>query len=108
MKKKHITEITCPQQTKAFREVLDKMYQLHLEKNADYSKYNVLATGNIGVVVRLWDKAARMMSLAGFNIADGSYTGEKKAKNEPIEDTLMDMAVYAIIALLVRRGKWGR
>lgn len=104
----HPTEISAPEQCKAFREVLDKMYQTHLDKNADYSPMNILATGNVGVVTRIWDKAARLMNLTGFNIRTGELGLERRAKNEAIEDTLLDLANYAVIALLLRRKQWGK
>jgi len=104
----HPTEKMAPEQCKMFREVIERMYSTHLDKNQDYSKYNILATGFHGVVTRIWDKTARLMSLAGFNIGTGEYTGEKSAKNESIEDTLIDLANYAVIALILRRNKWGK
>lgn len=65
-------------------------------------------TGFVGLLTRIWDKTARLMSLGGFDIGTGKYTMEKEAKNESIEDTLIDLANYAIIALIYRRGKWGK
>jgi hypothetical protein len=106
----HVTEVKNPKQAKAFRLLIGQMYRTHLRKNADYSSANILGTGEIGLVTRLWDKMARIMNLEGFtlNIASMSYGQPKEAKNEPIADTFMDMAVYAVIALLYRAGKWGR
>jgi hypothetical protein len=48
------------------------------------------------------------MNLSGFDIRTGEYTEPKEAKNESVDDTLLDLANYAIIALLVRKGKWGQ
>ena len=105
----HETEERCPNQAAGFREIIEKMYQVHLDKNADYSPANVLGVGEIGLVVRLWDKMTRLMNLLGFriNVEFVGYVGEKDAKNESIEDTYLDMSVYSIIALLYRSGKWG-
>ena len=107
-KQAHITEAKCPEQVAEFRKIVDEMYYVHLQKNADYSPYNINGTGAVGLATRLWDKAARFMSLSGFDIGTGEYTAEKEAKNESIEDTLIDMANYAIIALIHRRNKWGK
>ncbi len=106
---KHPTEIRNPNQSARFKEITEAMYQTHLDKNADYSPANVLGVGEIGLVVRLWDKMTRMMNLLGFEIDVKfvGYHGPKEAKNETIEDTYMDMAVYAIIGMLYREGKWG-
>ena len=109
MPKMHETERRNPNQSAGFREIIEEMYQLHLDKNADYSPANVLGVGEIGIVVRMWDKMTRLMNLLGFriNVEFVGYVGEKEAKNESITDTYMDMAVYSIIGRLYREGKWG-
>jgi hypothetical protein len=106
----HPTEVRCPEQAFAFRALLGQMYRTHLRKNADYSPANIAGTGTIGLVTRLWDKMARIMNLSGFKlqVTNTEYTAPKQANNEAIEDTFMDMAVYALIALLYKAGKWGR
>lgn len=106
----HPTEVKRPTQCGAMMAALMQMYRTHLDKNADYSPANILGTGELGVVVRLWDKIARLMNLSGFEveILRSHYRGAVEAKNEAVEDTLLDAAVYAIIGLLVRAGKWGR
>lgn len=106
----HITEQRCPNQSRAFREVLGKMYRTHLDKNADYSPANILGAGELGLVTRLWDKVARLMNLTGFKIdlhTKVSFEAPRDPKNESIEDTYQDLAVYGIIGLLLRWGKWG-
>ena len=107
-KLKHVTETNAPEQCAEFRKIIEMMYSIHLDKNADYSKYNMLATGEIGGVTRLWDKMARIMSLTGFDIGTGKLNPPKEPKNESFEDTLIDMANYAIILLIMRRQKWGK
>jgi len=106
----HPTEINCPEQCKSFMEIIMKMYDVHLEKNSDYSPANILATGELGLVTRLWDKIARLLNLYGFRfkIEKGTYDKPKNPKNESIEDTLMDNAVYSIIGLILRTNKWGK
>jgi nucleoside 2-deoxyribosyltransferase len=107
----HPTEMKSPTQAKAFMEILGRMYRTHLQKNADYSPANILATGEVGLVTRLWDKTARLLNLMGFKFEieeAGYYTAPSDPKNESIEDTYMDLAVYAIIGLLLKKGIWGR
>ena len=107
----HITEKRCPIQSKAMREVLGRMYRTYLAKNADYSPANILGTGTIGLMTRLWDKTARLMNLHGFKlelVGPAEFTEPTKPKNESIEDTFMDLSVYGIIGLLLRHGKWGK
>jgi len=61
----HPTEIKFPIQTRAFRDLIEKMYGVHLKKNQDYSPANILVTGELGVLVRIWDKFARLCNLHG-------------------------------------------
>lgn len=105
---RHPTEVSAPVQCAEFKSIIEGMYRLHLDKNQDYSPMNILATGFIGVVTRLWDKMARLMNLTGFDIRRGTLNVAKEPKNESIDDTLLDMANYAVIALILKRGKWGK
>lgn len=107
----HPTEVRCPAQAQAFRELCGQMYRTHLSKNSDYSPANILATGEIGLVTRLWDKIARLLNLHGFRFTisePGVLTSGREPQHESINDTYMDAAVYALIGLLLRRGVWGR
>lgn len=106
----HITEIKRPAQSRAFREIVDSMYQVHLSKNADYSPANILGTGEVGLMTRVWDKVARLMNLMGFKveIASFNYTQPSVPKCEAIDDTILDLANYAVIWQIYRQGKWGK
>ncbi len=66
-------------------------------KNADYSSANISKFGLFGIVVRLSDKLERLTNLL-----------DKKddIKNEPIEDTCLDIAGYGLIAKIVARKGW--
>jgi len=104
-----LTNFPWKEQHSEFRKITNKMYHLHVKKNMDYSPANILGTGEIGVVVRMWDKMCRLMNLLGFEI-EVKFKGfreTKEPKNESIEDSFLDSAVYAIIGLLYKRGKWG-
>jgi hypothetical protein len=106
----HVTELRSPVQAQAFREIVGRMYRVHLDKNADYSPANIAGPGELGLATRIWDKCTRMMNLLGFRIdvTCSEHTDPAKTpKNEPLEDTYMDLAVYGIIGLLFRKGKWG-
>lgn len=107
----HTTELNSPVQCKAFLEQVGIMYRTHLSKNADYSPANILATGEVGLVTRLWDKTARLMNLTGIKFQSIIHEGvqpPQKPNNESINDTYSDLAVYAIIGKLLRLGKWGK
>lgn len=96
------------EQSQEFKKILDDMFELHLKKTSDYSAWNIKGAGEQGVAVRLWDKVARLMNLQGWDIGTGKWTQPKEPKNESIDDTLLDLASYAIIMLILRRGKWGK
>jgi hypothetical protein len=70
------------------------------KKHEDYGPMNIAGApgGAInGLRVRMYDKLARLNNLID--------TGDTP-NYESIEDTLIDLANYAIIGLLVQRGQW--
>lgn len=62
----HPTEIKYPKQTEEFRRIMDSMYKTHLDKNQDYSPANIIVAGEIGVLIRIWDKFCRLCNLYGI------------------------------------------
>jgi hypothetical protein len=81
-----------------FQELLD----LLLSKHKDYGPRNIAdAPGGAinGLRVRMHDKLARINNLYD-SIRDMA------PEHESFEDSFKDMANYAIIGLLVLRGKW--
>lgn len=77
--------------------ICKQLNQTYQEKNADYGDsfsetYQKL--GIISAVTRISDKTNRLISLVGKSEA------ERLVKDESIQDTLMDMANYAIMALM--------
>lgn len=90
-----------------YLKLLDEMRELHLKKNAGYSgdsvdrwanfrmAENFGVTAFLGCLVRMSDKFIRVQNLV------------KNPKNEmvgeAIEDTLLDLASYALIAICLRR-----
>lgn len=85
-----------------FHEVLREMGALHDRKQADYGRSddpfaNVRASedfgipGWVGALIRMNDKMRRLQAAArGQNL-----------KNESIQDSFLDLAVYAVIGLLL-------
>lgn len=106
----HPVEVRSPKQVRGFLEIIMKMYRTHLSKNSDYSPANILGTGEIGLVTRLWDKIARLMNLSGFQIVIASmeFAAPKQPKHESIDDTLLDAATYSVIGMLLRSNSWGK
>lgn len=107
---KPLTEKRCPEQCKAFLDTVMRMYRLHLSKNADYSPANILGTGELGLITRLWDKVARLLNLYGFELRmeKTEFKRGRSPKHESIDDSLIDLATYAIIGQLLRADKWGK
>lgn len=84
------------------RDVMLELGDLLIKKHKDYGPKNISNSpygATNGLVVRMWDKIARIVNLTkdGKNIS---------AENEPLEDSFKDIANYGIIGLLVLRGKW--
>lgn len=87
-----------------FEEVLEELRDLHERKAKDYGKdedplANVKGSEQWGVpawqgaMIRATDKVVRLQS----------YARKGELANEGVEDSLMDLAVYAMIALILFR-----
>jgi hypothetical protein len=80
-------------------EIAYELLGILYKKHEDYGPMNIAgAPGGAmnGLRVRMYDKLARL-----------SHLGDNDTPNyESIEDTLIDLANYAIIGLLVQRGQW--
>lgn len=85
-----------------FYQLLDEIAELHSRKNHDYAKteeplsnFNRSKALGIepwrGVLIRMSDKWSRLEQLASG----------KTPKNESMRDTLIDLAVYALIDVLL-------
>lgn len=90
----------------SFEDIVAKTFEdaqnLLLKKNKDYGPLNIAhAPGGAmnGLMVRMHDKMERLKHLT-YQVPD------QKPHYESIEDTLIDLANYAIIGLLVQRGQW--
>ena len=90
--------IKKPYGHKRFYELLDTIAEIHSNKSHDYGgKGNPLSNLEIfgwrGVIVRLGDKFCRLKNF--YN------QGEFKVKDENIKDTFCDMAIYALLAIVL-------
>ncbi len=80
--------------------ITNELLNILFRKHEDYGPMNIAgAPGGAmnGLRVRMYDKLARLNNLVD--------TGDTP-NYESIEDTLIDLANYAIIGLLVQRGQW--
>ena len=81
-------------------EIVDELALLLLQKHKDYGPLNIAQSPGgprNGLRVRIWDKIARINNL----IDKGS-----SPENESLEDSFKDLANYAVISMMVLRGKW--
>ena len=82
--------------------VYAELQDLLMSKHNDYGPKNIAdAPGGAinGLRVRMHDKLARINNL---------YDSNSNPNHESLEDSFKDMANYAIIGLLVLRGKWDK
>lgn len=83
----------------AFEIVCQQMLEIFLKKHKDYGKGNVLDMGELGIAFRISEKFNRIKHL---------LMSGRKPENESIDDSWIDIAVYAVIAILLRRGWFER
>ncbi len=87
---------------KAVGITFDEAEKLLLKKHKDYGPKNISGSpgGALnGLRVRIHDKLARINHL---------YDSGSTPENESLRDSFIDMANYAIIALLVLDDKWDK
>lgn len=91
-----MTESEYKRREDTFKKIVDEMYDLYVKKNRDYGG-SVTDTyekfGLTSFLVRLSDKLNRITNLTINN-------KENLVKDEKIQDTLLDLANYAILALI--------
>jgi hypothetical protein len=84
------------------QKIYDELLSILVKKQIDYGPYNIwYAPGGAtnGLMVRMSDKLERLKNLIYKKI---------EPNNESLEDSFIDMANYAIIALMVQRGVWAK
>jgi len=91
-----------------FDALLQRMAEIHRAKNHDYARpeekdyysnfrecERMGIPADKGILVRMSDKWSRVRELAGKEAA---------VADESVEDTLLDLANYALLCILVRRA----
>ena len=100
-----------PETEEMFQKELNNMYLTFCSKQFDYGPNNIamgtllsnekeISMSLLGIIVRLNDKVNRLVNLATKH--------DFKAQNEPIEDAFLDVAIYCVMALIVKSGKWSK
>ena len=96
--KKKVAEL--PWNERTFKEIVDQMFDLYQRKNADYGDSFAKSFKKFGMqsaLMRLTDKYNRLETL--------TEKQDQKVKDESIEDTLLDIANYAILTLIELKRK---
>ena len=79
----------------AFERICQELVKTFLKKHKDYGKANILDMGELGIAFRISEKFNRIKHL----LMNG-----KKPTNERLDDSWIDIGVYAVIAILLRKG----
>lgn len=101
--------ITCEE----FVELTKTLYDIFVKKQAMYGPDNISLGGDmtnekdrkmalLGVWFRMNDKIQRIQNILKKDFSD------EDIEFEPLEDSYIDLANYAIISLLVKREIWGK
>lgn len=101
---------TWPTFEYTFKEIFKEAYDLLCAKQARYGNSNIEQLGIHGVISRIGnDKIARARKFLQGRVVDGQVVLDPldKDTDESLEDTLMDIANYALIAIALKRGVWG-
>jgi len=88
------TAVTLDQ---AFLKIEEELFTMFLRKHKDYGKGNILANKELGIAMRVNEKIERIKHLLAQN---------NTPANETLDETWTDIAVYAIIAKLLRNGSF--
>lgn len=81
----------------AFAQVTEELLAMFLKKHRDYGKGNILAVKELGIALRINEKIERLKNL---------LISSQDPANESIDETWTDIAVYAVIAKLYRKGQF--
>lgn len=104
-------EVKYPEMTKEFKRILRAQYETFCLKQSNYGPDNISVGTKLeteeekvlsqtGIWFRVNDKVQRIKQLV--------VLGKRDNVGEAVDDTYQDLSVYAIIAQIVRNGKWGK
>jgi len=80
-------------------DLLVDLFETFKKKQKSYGCGNIADFGERGVFIRMNDKMKRLKNL----VWDGK---DNPIEDETIDDTYLDLADYALISILVRKGYW--
>ena len=100
-----------PEMTKEFKRIMREQYEIFCKKQSNYGPDNISLgrdlskdedkkLSQMGIFFRMNDKIQRIKQLIVLGTQDNV--------GESVDDTYKDLSVYAIIAQVVKNGKWGK
>jgi hypothetical protein len=89
---------TTLEQTHKYMVMAHGAADIFAQRQEKYGKGNISRFGLIGTIIRMHDKMERLIQLTEGAGGD--------AVDESVEDTLMDLANYALIGLMCHKGIW--
>lgn len=107
-----IQRVENPTFEDTFQGIFDEALALLIDRQRKYGSRNITEQGLFGVFQRIEkDKMSRLRRAFNGQIVNGEVELAPVADgagDEPFEDTLKDIANYALIMLALYRGEWGR
>jgi hypothetical protein len=82
----------------SFQKICDELLATFIQKHKDYGKGNILSIKELGIAFRLTEKIERLKNLL--------MNPSQDPVNESIADNIKDIAVYAIVMEMFRRGEF--
>ena len=92
--------MTIKQEIELFKELAKQMSDTFAKKRADYGQTTTETYdkfGPVSMLTRMHDKMGRLDNLL--------LTGNLNCQDEKVEDTLLDLANYALITIIERRKR---
>jgi len=100
-----------PRMSDDFDDIQRRMFELFCKKQDDYGPSNIglgkptlesekeIRNSMLGLAIRMNDKIQRLLNLS---------LSDKEPNNESVDDTLMDIGNYCVMALIVKSKNWGK
>lgn len=112
-----IGKISSDQRTDAtfediFEDIFKEAFDLLVERQRKYGPENISGQGLYGIITRIADdKISRVRTAMNGQVVNGKVVInpiEDREAEDTFEDALLDIANYALIALALKRGLWGK
>lgn len=95
-----------------FEDIFKEAFDLLIERQRKYGPENISGQGLYGIITRIADdKISRVRTAMNGQVVNGKVVInpiEDREAEDTFEDALLDIANYALIALALKRGLWGK